>query len=76
MLRRVTTAERYAFGDSIVRPVGLGAMDAEERLLDDVLGLADAAEHPVGDREQQRPELFVRRFGSHVPSRRDSTRAL
>ena len=49
---------------------GLGAMDAEEGLLDDVLGLADAADHPVGDREHQRPELFVRRFGAHASETR------
>jgi nucleoside-diphosphate-sugar epimerase len=38
---------------------GLGSMDADEGLLDDVLGLADAADHPVGDREQQRPETIA-----------------
>src|SRR5439155_7204967 len=32
----------------------------KERLLDDVLGVADAPEHPVGDREQERAELFER----------------
>ena len=32
------------------------AVVAQERLLDDVLGLADAPEHPVGDREQQRAQ--------------------
>jgi hypothetical protein len=49
--------------------IGLGRADAapvaqdpgqpQERLLDDVLGVADAAGHPVGDREHQRPELQV-----------------
>jgi len=32
---------------------------AQERLLHDVLGLRHAAEHPIGDREQQRPEALV-----------------
>ncbi len=50
-----------------LRPLGFRPVDAEEGLLDDVLGLADAADHPVGDREQQRPQLFVRRLRSHVP---------
>jgi hypothetical protein len=31
----------------------------QERLLHDVLGVADAAGHPVGDREHQRPEFLV-----------------
>jgi hypothetical protein len=31
------------------------AVDPEQRLLDDVLGLGDAAQHPVGDRERDRP---------------------
>ncbi len=49
--------------------VGLGLVDAgpvtehpgqpEEGLLDDVLGVADAPGHPVGDREHQRPVLGV-----------------
>jgi len=49
--------------------VGLGRGDAgavaeragqpQKRLLDDVLGIADAPRHPVGDREHQRPELGV-----------------
>ena len=53
--------------------VGLGRGDAlalaqstgqpQEGLLDDVLGVADAAGHPVGDREHQRPELQVVRGG-------------
>ena len=34
---------------------------AQEGLLDDVLRLADAAEHPVGDREHQRPQPPVMR---------------
>ena len=51
------------------RQVGLGGVhlgsrarllvEAQERLLDDVLGVGRAAEHPVRDREDQRPELFV-----------------
>ena len=36
-----------------------GAVGAQERLLHDVLGLADAADHAVGDGEQQRSELGV-----------------
>jgi nucleoside-diphosphate-sugar epimerase len=32
-------------------------VQAEERLLDQVLGLAEAADHAVGDREHQRPQL-------------------
>ena len=49
--------------------VGLGRVDAgavaqragqpQEGLLDDVLGVADAAGHPVGDREHQRAVLGV-----------------
>ena len=39
--------------------------EPQEGLLDDVLGVADAPRHPVGDREHQRPELKVVR-GSHV----------
>ena len=51
---RVTTVDRYAFGDSISTPSASAPLVAQERLLHDVLGLAHAAEHPVGDREQQR----------------------
>src|SRR5215510_5851047 len=32
-------------------------MHSEQRVLDHVLGLGDAAEHPVGDRERHRPQL-------------------
>jgi hypothetical protein len=35
-----------------------GTVEAEEALLDDVLRLAHAAEHPVGDRERRRPQLL------------------
>ena len=56
--RRVTTVDRNASGDSIAGPAP-GAVHAQERLLDDVLGLRHAAHHPVGDREGQGPELFV-----------------
>jgi hypothetical protein len=45
--------------------------EPQERLLDDVLGVTDAAGHPVGDREHQRPELlvgpFVRRRHRELP---------
>jgi hypothetical protein len=34
-------------------------VEAEQRLLDDVLRVRDASDHPVGDREEQRPELVV-----------------
>ena len=33
------------------------ALEAQKSLLNEVLGVADAAEHPVGDREQQRSEV-------------------
>ncbi len=36
---------------------------AQECLLHDVLGLRDAPEHPVSDREQQRPEVVERLRG-------------
>jgi hypothetical protein len=45
---------------------------AQERLLDDVLGLGDRPEHPVGDREQVRPQLLV---ALHRHRRRNSSRA-
>src|SRR3712207_9413151 len=32
-------------------------MNAQQRFLHHVLGLGDAAEHPVGDRERDRPQL-------------------
>jgi hypothetical protein len=35
-------------------------MEAQERLLHDVLGFRGAAEHAVRDREQQRSQLGVR----------------
>ena len=42
-------------------------MDAQQRLLDHVLGFGDAAEHPVGDRERRRPHLLeLVFFGGHV----------
>jgi hypothetical protein len=44
---------RFDLGAGRQRP-----MPPQERLLHDVLGLRDAAEHPVGDREQQRPQLL------------------
>ena len=48
-----TTADRYARGESISAPSRERTLVAEERLLDDVLRLRDAAEHAVGEREQQ-----------------------
>ena len=38
--------------------VGVGAAEAQPRLLDGVVGLAERAEHPVGDRAQMRPVLL------------------
>jgi hypothetical protein len=32
-------------------------MDPQQCLLDHVLGLGDTTEHPVGDRERDRPQL-------------------
>ena len=49
-------------------------VEAEERLLDHVLGLGDAAEHPVGDRERRRAQLLeqlVVRVG-HAASPREA----
>ena len=34
-------------------------MQPQERLLDQVLGVADRADHAVGQREQQRPQVFM-----------------
>jgi len=60
--------------------LGRGDLDAvaeragqpQEGLLDDVLGVADAPGHPVGDREHQRPELRVVSHGSALPLVRPS----
>ena len=42
-------------------------MDAQQRLLDDVLGFGDAAEHPVGNRERRRAQLLeLVFFSGHV----------
>ena len=60
MLRRVTTAERYAFGRVDLGALGERALLAQERVLDDVLGLAHPADHAVGEREQHRPQLLER----------------
>ena len=56
MLSRVVTVVSHARGDSTS---SLGRRQPHERLLDDVLGLAEAADHPVGDREHQRSQIFV-----------------
>ena len=45
----------------------VGAVEAQERFLHHVLGLVDAPEHPVRDREQQRPELLVCGVRLHRP---------
>ncbi len=42
-------------------------MHAQQRVLDDILRLQDAAEHPVGDRERRRPQLLEHLCGpSHA----------
>ena len=41
-----------------------GRVITEERLLHDVLGVRDRAEHAVGDREQVRPQLLLRLHAS------------
>jgi hypothetical protein len=46
----VVTVATKARGDAM-------GMHAQERFLDHVLGLGDTAEHPVGDRERDRPQL-------------------
>ena len=50
--RREVGARRLDPLAALARPV-----EAQERLLHHVLGLAHAAEHPVGDRERRRPQL-------------------
>ena|GEM_PF-2532409 len=42
------------------RAIAQGAGEPKERLLDDVLGVTDAARHPVGDREHQRAAVGER----------------
>ena len=42
----------------VVDRLGVGAAEAQPRLLDGVVGLAQRAEHPVGDRAQVRPVLL------------------
>ena len=41
------------------RIVGEDLLVADEPLLHDVLGFADAPEHPIGDREEERPQVDV-----------------
>src|SRR5436309_6264138 len=62
---RVTAAARKALAD-----LGLcrGGLVAQPGLLDRVLGLAHAAEDPVGDREQQRPQLLELLGPGHAAS--------
>ena len=62
---RVTTAERKALAD--VGWVGEACV-AQPGLLDRVLGLGHAAEDPVGDREQQRPQLLELLGPGHASS--------
>jgi hypothetical protein len=47
--------ERGRRCDSLARVQRL--MHSQQRFLHHVLGLGDAAEHPVGDRERDRPQL-------------------
>ena len=42
-----------------LHPLRLLAMQPQERLLDQVLGVADRPDHAVGQREQQRPQVFM-----------------
>ncbi len=51
---RVTPAERKALIDVWRR----GGLVAQPGLLERILGLAHTAQYPVGDREQQRPQLL------------------
>jgi hypothetical protein len=50
---------QVGLGRADVAPVAEDPGQPQKRFLDDVLGVADAAGHPVGDREHQRPELEV-----------------
>jgi hypothetical protein len=46
-----------------------GLMDPQQRVLRHVLGFGDAAEHPVGDRERDRPQLVEQLLATgHVNS--------
>ena len=67
------TVVTYARGEAICLARIERLMDAQQRLLDDVLGLGDAAEHPVGDPEGQRPQLIeqlLRAWSCHLASLR------
>ena len=57
------------------RPRARRRVEAEKRLLDDVLGLTHAPDHPVRDGEQQRPKLPVQVFLLH-PARKDDAAGL
>jgi hypothetical protein len=43
-----------------------GLVQAQVRVLDEVLGLAEASHHPIGDRQHQRAQVF----GCHRPPAR------
>ena len=58
LIDRQARRDRRQVGLRRVR-LDLGLVVAQERVLDDVLRLGDRAEHPVGDREQIRPQLVV-----------------
>ena len=75
---RSQVVDREPRGDR--RQVGLGRLDlrtlldecvlvAQERVLDDVLGLGDAPQHPVGNREEQRAQI-LERLGHELPPAR------
>jgi hypothetical protein len=55
---RVVTVDSQALGESSPHPHPV-AGEVQEGFLHDVCGLAHAAHDPVGDGEQQRPEVLV-----------------
>src|SRR6266545_2584203 len=73
--RRTKMIDPQPGGDG--REVGLRRLDdlalagytveSEERLLDDVLGVAHAPHHPVGDGEHVRPKILVRVSHRRLP---------
>lgn len=44
-------------------------MQSQQRLLDDVFGVADARHHAIRDREQQRAQILLEPYGDTVPAR-------
>ena len=55
---RVVTVATNTRGEAICSPRLERLMDAQQRFLDDVLGIGHAAEHLVGDRERDRPQFL------------------